>query len=223
MCVSYRKHAFSLHAFRRRFLSVVLFPIHIHPSPLQKTLAPVSPHLAPLSQGILFLSQSSPRCHFWGSCGCGVSSMPPELHSTEIWLVRNRLRWNEGQEKHMDRRGSFSQRVGCTPSPASARRVTTWLQAFGVFESQMWEMWGTWILSALPGSLPSTGCREQAHQGTLCQEHRWTVLSGGLGYGTGTLFLTPEAAIQAYPWGTSLCLPRWGAGHLPPLSVSPCV
>lgn len=68
-------------------------------------------------------------------------------------------------------RGSFSRRVGCTPSPASARRVTAWSQAFGIFESRMWEMWGTWILSALPGSLPSTGCREQAHQGTLCLQH----------------------------------------------------
>lgn len=41
----------------------------------------------------------------------------------------------------MDGLRSFSQRVGHVSSLASARRVVAWPKAFGIFESQTWEVW----------------------------------------------------------------------------------
>lgn len=79
MFVSYRKHAFPLQAFRRQFLSVVLFPIHLHPSPLQKTLAPPLSHL---SLGFRFLSQSSPAATV--GAAAAVMSAPCLLNFTPL-------------------------------------------------------------------------------------------------------------------------------------------
>lgn len=161
----------------------------------------------------------------FGAAEAAVSA-PRLLNFTPLksgW-VRDRLRWNEGQEKHMDCLGIFFLEGGLHVNPTSACRVIAWSKAFRTFESELGEMWRTWTLSALLRAIPSRGCREPPHRDTPVSSAEtgsaeWW--GWGCGAGHSRSFSPLRRPSQTSPCGTSLRLPSWGAAPLLPLSVLP--
>lgn len=93
------------------------------------------------------------------SCfGGRVSSTPPELHSTEIWWLQDRLRWNEGQENHMDGLGLFFLAGGPRGHPGLCASGSCPLRVRRIFETQCQGMRGVCECAPPPqGRTPAEG------------------------------------------------------------------
>lgn len=86
----------------------------------------------------------------------------------------------------------------------------------------MWEMWGTWLLC--PPRITAFHGLQRAgsprHPVSAAQEDS---AECGLGCGAGICCFSPLRQPCRHIQGELLCLPRWGAGHAPPLCLCPPV